>query len=68
MLVEVGILLQLKLVQRGDILLSVLVIKGQQVGRGVIPVLEPGEEEPVHNVRIPVPLRDGRGLEQGNVL
>ena len=39
----VGILLEFQLIQRGNVLLGVLVVEGQQIGNGIVPVLEPGK-------------------------
>ena len=36
----VGILLEFQLIQRGNVLLGILVVEGQQIGNGIVPVLE----------------------------
>ena len=59
MLVTVSILLELKLIQCRDMLFGILVVKGQKISNCIIPMLEPGEKKPVHDIRIPVPFRDG---------
>ena len=67
MLVTVGILLEFQLVQRRDILFRILVVKGHQIGNRVISVLEPGEEQPVHDIRIPAAFRYGRIPKENHI-
>ncbi len=62
-----GILLEFQFIQRRDILFRILVVKGQQVRNRVVSVLEPGEEQPVHDIGIPVAFRDRRIPKENDV-
>ena len=64
MLIAEGILLELKFIQGRQALFCIIIIERQEIRNRVIPVLEPGEKQPVHNIRIPVTFRYGSALKQ----
>ena len=58
MLELIGLFLEFQLVQSRDTLFYMVIIQSQQIGDGDVPVFIPGKQKPVHDVRMPVTLRN----------
>ena len=51
------LVLYTELLKPSQLFFLILVIHGDEIGSRVVAVFKPSEQQPVHNVRMPVPLR-----------